>query len=80
MKSKSSKKVIGRVLWFNNSKGYGVIVTKGGESFFAHTSDLQSRATIRAELRENLSVTFEPDYRATVFNYPRAKQITELSQ
>ena len=80
MKSKPSKKVIGRVLWYNNSKGYGVIISKDGESFFAHTSDLLSRATIRTELRENSSVTFEPDYQATVFNYPRAKQITELSQ
>ena len=80
MKSKHRKKIIGKVLWYNNSKGYGVIVSKDGEPFFAHTSDLRSRATLMVELKENSSVTFEPDYQATVFNYPRAKQITELSQ
>ena len=80
MKSEPRGKVIGKVLWFNDLKGYGVIVSRSGERFFAHTSDLRSRSTLGIKLEENSSVTFEPDYKATEFNYPRAKQITELSQ
>ena len=80
MKAKPRGKVIGKVLWFNDLKGYGVIVSQDGERFFAHTSDLKSRLTLKAKLEENSSVTFEPDYQATEFNYPRAKQITELFQ
>ena len=80
MKSKPKRKVVGKVLWFNDLKGYGVIVSQDGETFFAHTSDLRSRSTLRTKLEENSSVTFEPDYQATEFSYPRAKQISELSQ
>jgi len=51
-----SDRTIGKVKWFNNSKGYGFIEREGGEDVFVHFSAIQS--TGFRSLEEGQTVEF----------------------
>ncbi len=50
-------KLIGRVKWFNDSKGYGFIEQEGGRDIFVHYSAIQGEGF--KSLAEGQSVEFE---------------------
>lgn len=50
-------KQIGKVKWFNNSKGYGFIEAEGGIDIFVHYSAI--RASGYKSLKEGQSVEFQ---------------------
>ena len=49
--------VIGKVKWFNNSKGYGFIEKEGGGDIFVHYSAIQGEGF--KTLNEGQDVEFE---------------------
>ena len=53
----SSMRIIGKVKWFNNAKGYGFIEREGGNDVFVHFSAIQG-AGFRT-LEEGQQVEFE---------------------
>ncbi len=50
-------KLIGRVKWFNDSKGYGFIEQEGGRDIFVHYSAIQGEGF--KSLAEGQNVEFE---------------------
>ena len=50
-------KLIGRVKWFNDSKGYGFIEQEGGRDIFVHYTAIQGDGF--KSLAEGQSVEFE---------------------
>ena len=50
-------KLIGRVKWFNDSKGYGFIEQEGGKDIFVHYSAIQGEGF--KSLAEGQNVEFE---------------------
>ncbi len=50
-------KLIGRVKWFNDSKGYGFIEQEGGRDIFVHYSAIQGEGF--KALAEGQNVEFE---------------------
>lgn len=52
-----SKRIQGRIKWFNESKGYGFIARDGGDDVFFHHSELQMPGYRTIE--ENAKVEFE---------------------
>jgi cold shock protein len=52
-----AEKTVGRVKWFNNSKGYGFIEREGGEDVFVHFSAIQGSGY--RNLEEGQEVEFE---------------------
>jgi cold shock protein len=50
-------KVIGRVKWFNDSKGYGFIEQEGGKDIFVHFSAIEGDGF--KSLAEGQKVEFE---------------------
>ncbi len=53
----SEDRVIGKVKWFNNSKGYGFIEREGGEDVFVHFSSIRDEGKFRT-LDEGQRVDF----------------------
>jgi CspA family cold shock protein len=54
----------GKVKWFNNSKGFGFIVSdEGGEDVFAHFSQIQMEGykTLKTDERVQFEVTNGPN-------------------
>ena len=49
---------IGKVKWFNNSKGYGFIESENGEEVFAHYSNIRSDEEYK-KIHEDDRVEFE---------------------
>lgn len=64
---------IGRVKWFNNSKGYGFIVQEGGPELFVHYSAIQGDGY--KTLAEGQSVEFEV---AQSEKGPQAANVTKI--
>jgi cold shock protein len=64
---------IGRVKWFNNSKGYGFIVQEDGPELFVHYSAIQGDGY--KTLAEGQSVEFEV---AQSEKGPQAANVTKL--
>ena len=64
---------IGRVKWFNNSKGYGFIVQEGGPELFVHYSAIQGDGY--KTLAEGQSVQFDV---AQSEKGPQAANVTKL--
>lgn len=56
-KRRGLMKLIGRVKWFNDSKGYGFIEQEGGRDIFVHYSAIQGEGF--KSLAEGQSVEFE---------------------
>ena len=52
-----SNKVIGKVKWFNEKKGFGFIEREGGSDVFVHFSAIQSSGF--KTLKEGQEVEFE---------------------
>lgn len=48
---------LGKVKWFNNSKGYGFITREGGSDVFVHHTAIQGEGY--KSLAEGQEVTFE---------------------
>lgn len=48
---------LGRVKWFNNSKGYGFIAQEDGDDIFVHFTVIQMEGY--RSLSEGMEVTFE---------------------
>ena len=48
---------IGQVIWFNDSKGYGLIETDTGQTVFVHYSSIQSDGF--RSLRQGQKVEFD---------------------
>lgn len=65
---------IGKVKWFNDSKGFGFIETEGSEDVFAHFSAIQGEGY--RSLPEGAEVEFDivPDAKG-----PRAENIVVIS-
>ena len=53
----SSMRIIGKVKWFNNAKGYGFIERDGGSDVFVHYSAIQGDGF--RSLEEGQAVEFE---------------------
>jgi CspA family cold shock protein len=53
----STMRIVGKVKWFNNAKGYGFIEREGGNDVFVHFSAIQG-AGFRT-LEEGQAVEFE---------------------
>ena len=64
---------IGRVKWFNNSKGYGFIVQDNGPELFVHYSAIQGDGY--KTLAEGQSVQFDV---AQSEKGPQAANVTKL--
>ncbi len=64
---------IGRVKWFNNSKGYGFIVQEDGPELFVHYSAIQGDGY--KTLAEGQSVQFDV---AQSEKGPQAANVTKL--
>ena len=64
---------IGRVKWFNNSKGYGFIVQEGGPELFVHYSAIQGDGY--KTLAEGQSVQFDV---AQSEKGPQAANVTKI--
>ncbi|MBA2661101.1 MAG: cold-shock protein [Bradymonadaceae bacterium] len=52
-----SKKIQGKVKWFNDDKGYGFLTQPGGDDVFCHFSAIQGDGF--KSLREEQDVEFE---------------------
>ena len=52
-----SERIIGKVKWFNGSKGYGFIEREGGADVFVHFSAIQGEGF--KNLEEGQKVEFE---------------------
>ena len=50
-------RIIGKVKWFNNAKGYGFIEREGGNDVFVHFSQIQTSGF--KTLQEGQKVEFE---------------------
>jgi CspA family cold shock protein len=53
----SEDRVIGKVKWFNNSKGYGFIEREDGDDVFVHFSSIRDEGKFRT-LEEGQKVDF----------------------
>jgi CspA family cold shock protein len=54
---KSMSRIIGKVKWFNNAKGYGFIEREGGSDVFVHYSAISGNGF--RSLEEGQEVEFE---------------------
>ncbi|MBM3498926.1 MAG: cold-shock protein [Armatimonadetes bacterium] len=65
---------VGKVKWFNDSKGFGFIETEGSEDVFVHFSAIQGEGY--RTLKEGAEVEFEivPDRKG-----PRAENVVVIS-
>lgn len=52
-----NKMAVGKVKWFNDSKGYGFIESEEGEDLFVHFSEIQAEGF--KTLSEGQTVEFE---------------------
>lgn len=53
----SENRVVGKVKWFNNSKGYGFIEREGGDDIFVHFTSIRDDGKFRT-LDEGQTVDF----------------------
>ena len=60
----------GKVTWFNKAKGFGEIVSSGGEVFFFTYADLQTKGKFKS-IERDTSVEFTLDSK-TKFGLKRA--------
>lgn len=65
---------IGKFKWFNEEKGFGVIESDDGQTFFAHSSDIKPKRP-NSPIRDNQKVKFKDDKVETHLDLPRARQI-----
>ena len=63
---------VGKVKWFNESKGYGFIEQEGGEDVFVHFSDIQQEGF--KTLKEGQEVEFE------ISQGPKGLQATKVQK
>lgn len=71
----------GKVVWFNDDKGYGIIESEEGESFLAQSTEIKearSKKTPKTKLKENATVEFSVGSESSHLHMPRAKNIAEL--
>ena len=58
----SDDKILGKVKWFNESKGYGIIEDSEGKRYFAHHTDLRKKINNGINfLEENQVVKFRTE-------------------
>ena len=65
---------IGKVKWFNDSKGFGFIETEGSEDVFVHFSAIQGEGY--RSLQEGAEVEFDI---VSDVKGPRAENVTVIS-
>ena len=65
---------IGKVKWFNDSKGYGFIETDGGEDVFVHFSAISGEGYRSLQEGAEVEFTIVQDTKG-----PRAENVTIIS-
>ena len=71
----------GRIVWFNDDKGYGIIESEEGESYFAQATEIKnicSKKLKADKFKKNISVKFKIGPESNRLSIPRAKNIFEL--
>lgn len=64
----------GKVVWFNDDKGYGFIEDSKGRKYFAHFSEIETSSSIK-KLKQDQIVTFKPEKSEIENVEPVARQI-----
>lgn len=64
----------GKVVWFNEEKGYGFIEDKKGKKYFAHFSEISTESVFK-KLAPNQVVEFEIGPKDPDLTIPPAKNI-----
>ena len=59
----------GKVLWFNDEKGYGEILDRNGEKYFAHYVEIKEKGEERKSLEEGQEVLFQVGDLPAIFPY-----------
>lgn len=65
----------GRVKWFNDNKGFGVIERGEGEEVFVHYSAIEEFASDRRTLKQGESVSFDLYVGQKGFNARNVKRV-----
>jgi CspA family cold shock protein len=78
MKKKEKIKMVGKVKWFNNEKGYGFIKTEEGKDVFVHYSNVIKEGF--KTLEENENVEFDVQQVDKGLQAINVKSIEELNE
>lgn len=55
---KEMKWKMGKVLWFDNNTGEGILIDKEGNSFYVHEGAINSKRPVKDLLKEDAKVKF----------------------